>query len=126
MAENWKWNWQRESWRLFALAIRQLLWSILRFCCGGEKVQPVAVTLKRPISQFVERQSQERKVSPQEAVSELVTIGFETLLERWYQRYRRGDISFGRLAQELGVTTWELSHLLEERNWSIHNLPSAG
>lgn len=38
---------------------------------------------------------------------------------------RQGEISFGRLAQELGITTWELSHLLEERGWTAHNLPSA-
>jgi predicted HTH domain antitoxin len=85
----------------------------------------VDVTLERPISQFVERKSQERHVSPQETVTELVALGFETLLERFYQRYRRGEISFGRLAQEMGVTTWELSYLLEERGWPTYNLPSS-
>lgn len=54
-----------------------------------------------------------------------MALGFETLLQERYQRYRLGEISFGRLAQELGITTWELSHLLEERSWSIYNLPSA-
>jgi predicted HTH domain antitoxin len=57
-------------------------------------------------------------------VIELVSLGFETLLQKLYSRYRRGEISFGRLAQELGVTTWELSHLLEERGWPTYNLPS--
>ena len=88
-------------------------------------MESVAITLERPISQFVERQSRERKVTPQETVVELVTLGFETLLQKLYQRYRRGEISFGRLAQELGVTTWELSHLLEERDWPAYNLPSS-
>jgi predicted HTH domain antitoxin len=83
------------------------------------------ITLERPISQFVERKSRERRVSAQEAVAELVALGFETLLERLYHRYRSGEISFGRLSQELGVTTWELGHLLEERGWSGHNLPSS-
>jgi hypothetical protein len=87
--------------------------------------ESVAITLERPISQFVERQSQERQVTPQQTVVELVTLGFETLLQKLYQRYRRGEISFGRLAQELGVTTWELSHLLEERDWPAYNLPSS-
>lgn len=85
----------------------------------------VDITLDRPISQFVERKSRERRVSPQEAVAELVALGFETPLERLYHRYRSGEISFGRLSQELGVTTWELGHLLEERGWSAHNLPSS-
>lgn len=85
----------------------------------------VDITLERPISQFVERKSQERHISPQETVAELVALGFETLLEKFYRRYQRGEISFGRLAQELGVTTWELSHLLEERDWPTYNLPSS-
>lgn len=41
-----------------------------------------------------------------------------------YIRYHRGEISFGRLAQDLGITTWELSHLSEEQGWPAHNLPS--
>jgi hypothetical protein len=87
-------------------------------------METVAVTLERPISQFVDRQSREHNVSPQETVAELVSLGFETLLQKLYARYRRGEISFGRLSQELGVTTWELSHLLEERDWPAYNLPS--
>lgn len=84
----------------------------------------IVVTLDQPISQFVERQSRDRNVSEEETVKELITLGFEALLRGEYERYRRGEISFGRLAQELGITTWELSHLLEERGWPAHNLPS--
>ncbi len=85
----------------------------------------IRITLEQPINQFIEYQSRERNTSPQEMVIELVTLGFETLLQERYQCYRQGEISFGRLAQELGVTSWELSHLLEKRNWPIYNLPSA-
>jgi hypothetical protein len=88
-------------------------------------MQSIVITLEQPISKFVDQQSRERNVSPQQMVMELVALGFETLLEERYQRYRLGEISFGRLAQELGITTWELSHLLEERGWPIYNLPSA-
>jgi hypothetical protein len=87
-------------------------------------MKTVAVTLERPISQFVHRQSRERNVPPQQAVAELVSLGFEALFQKLYSRYRQGEISFGRLAQELGVTTWELSHLLEDRDWPSYNLPS--
>ena len=87
-------------------------------------METISITLDRPIRQYVDRQSQERQVSPQDAVAELVSMGFEALLGKLYSRYRRGEISFGRLAQELGVTTWELSHLLEERDWPAFNLPS--
>jgi predicted HTH domain antitoxin len=88
-------------------------------------MQSIAVTLERPISQFVERHSQEQNVSYEQAIQELIAKGFEALLQERYQRYRQGEISFGRLAQDLGVTTWELSHLLEERGWAAYNLPSA-
>jgi len=87
-------------------------------------MQSIALTLERPISRFVDRRSRERNVSLQQTVMELVTLGFETLLQENYHRYRQGEISFGRLAQELGITTWELSHLLEERGWPVYNLPS--
>jgi hypothetical protein len=49
---------------------------------------------------------------------------FELSLEQCYQRYRQGEISFGRLAQEMGITSWELNHLLDERGWPVYNLPS--
>ena len=88
-------------------------------------MQPIAITLERPISQFVDRKSQSSNVSPQQAVMELVTLGFETHLQAMYHHYRRGEVSFGRLAQELGITTWELNHLLEDRGWPAHNLPSS-
>ena len=60
---------------------------------------------------------------PTPAILELVTLGFETLLKEQHQRYRRGEISLGRLAQELGVTSWELTQLLETRDWPVYNLP---
>jgi hypothetical protein len=88
-------------------------------------MRSVAITLERPINQFVDRQSRDHNVPPQQTIMELVALGFETHLKDHYQRYRRGEISFGRLAQELGLTTWELSHLLEERDWPVYNLPSA-
>ena len=47
-----------------------------------------------------------------------------TLLRELYARYRRAECSFGYLAEALGMTTWELAHLLEERDWVMHNLPS--
>lgn len=88
-------------------------------------MQSIVITLEQPISKFVDQQSRDRNVSPQQMVMELVTLGFETLLQERYHRYRLGEISFGRLAQELGITTWEVSHLLEERGWPSYKLPSA-
>jgi hypothetical protein len=85
----------------------------------------VEITLDSPIRQFVDHHSQARNIPPQEAVIELVNLGFETLLRRYYQQYRQGEMSLGRVAEELGITSWELSHLIEERGWLPHNLPLA-
>jgi hypothetical protein len=49
---------------------------------------------------------------------------FETRLQELYARYRHAECSFGYLAEALGITTWELAPLLEERGWVPHNLPS--
>ena len=87
-------------------------------------MESVAIELTAPISQFVERQSRDLQVSPQDAVTELLSLGFETLFRKLYEQYRRGEMSFGRLAQEIGVTTWELSHLLDDRGWQAYNLPT--
>jgi putative PIN family toxin of toxin-antitoxin system len=48
----------------------------------------------------------------------------KTFLSAHYQCYRRGEISFGRLAEEWGMTAWALSRLLEEFGWPVSNLPS--
>jgi transcriptional regulator with XRE-family HTH domain len=50
-------------------------------------------------------------------------LDFEALLSEDFARYR-ARISFGRLAEKLGVTTWELSHLLEERGWPASTCPA--
>lgn len=59
-----------------------------------------------------------------EYINEDTNGEFETRLRELYARYRRAECSFGYLAEALGMTTWELTHLLEERGWVTHNLPS--
>ena len=63
-----------------------------------------------------------RDVTGQAANS--LRAGFELRLQERYERYVQGEYSFGRLAQEMGMTTWELTHLLEERGWATYNLPT--
>lgn len=48
----------------------------------------------------------------------------ELRLQASYKRHVQGEYSLGRLAQEMGMTTWELTHLLEERGWAAHSLPA--
>ncbi len=53
---------------------------------------------------------------------ELVREGFEQRLMELYQEFQRGDSSLGYLAEQLGVTSWEAVHLLEERGLHTSNL----
>ena len=87
-------------------------------------MQTITITLDEPLGQFIAHASRSRNVSPQKTALEWMMLGFRAFLTEQYQRYRRGEMSFGRMAAELGVTTWELSHLLEEQGWLASNLPS--
>ncbi|MDY7077972.1 MAG: hypothetical protein SXV54_13735 [Chloroflexota bacterium] len=88
-------------------------------------MRTITVTLDDRLDRFVKQQAEGQRISPAQAVEEMVLIGFETRLEQLYSRYSRGEYSLGRLAKELGLTTWEVVHLLEERGWATHNLPTA-
>jgi hypothetical protein len=49
-------------------------------------------------------------------------LSFEEKLEELYNQFQRGECSLGYLAEQLGITTWETVHLLEERGWHTSNL----
>jgi hypothetical protein len=59
---------------------------------------------------------------PRSLLNELVWRGFEQKLEELYEQFQRGECSLGYLAEQLGITTWETVHLLEERGWHTSNL----
>jgi hypothetical protein len=87
-------------------------------------MQTITVTVDPPIGRLISYASRSRSISPQRAAADLLALGFKTFLSERYRRYRRGEISFGRLAEELGMTTWELSDLLEAQGWPASNLPA--
>ena len=87
-------------------------------------MKTMVIELTPPMDRLVEHWARSEQISPEQAVQELIALGFETRLRELYVRYRRAECSFGYLAEALGMTTWELSHLLEERGWVLHNLPS--
>jgi predicted HTH domain antitoxin len=76
------------------------------------------------MDRLVEHWARNEQISSEQALQELIALGFEARLRELYARYRRAECSFGYLAEALGITTWELTHLLEERGWVAHNLPS--
>ena len=63
-------------------------------------------------------------VQGEERLKELAAEGLEQRVKELHSRYRCGEISFGRLAEELGLNVWELTHLLDEMGLPATNLPS--
>jgi|GEM_PF-1184291 len=88
-------------------------------------MRTITVTLEEKLEHFVKQQAESQRISPAKAIEDMVRVGFETRLKQLYSRYVQGEYSLGRLAKELGLTTWDVVHLLEERGWATHNLPTA-
>ena len=59
-----------------------------------------------------------------EWLRELAAEGLEQRIRELHIRYRRGDISFGRFAEETGLNVWELTRLLDNMGLPATNLPS--
>lgn len=70
--------------------------------------------LPAEVVELVRARLREREGSGQEQVVEWAARGLEERLEELYQRFQRGEISFGYLAQELGLSVWEAETLLEK------------
>lgn len=60
-----------------------------------------------------------------ERLKELEAEGLTRRVEELHSHYRHGEISFGRLAEELELNVWELTHLLDEMGLPATNLPSS-
>jgi predicted HTH domain antitoxin len=64
-----------------------------------------------------------RAGKPDEALRlELLARGFEEKLAELYEQFQRSECSFGYMAEQLGVTTWDLYNLLERRGLRTTNL----
>jgi len=83
----------------------------------------VVVSVKEEIIQAAER----RKATGvgediASFLSELIDLGFEHRLQQRYQKYEAGEISFGYLAKELGLSIRDLYAALEERALPTSNI----
>jgi len=53
---------------------------------------------------------------------ELLARGFEEKLAELYEQFQQGECSLDYIAEQLGVTTWDLYALLERRGMRTTNL----
>ena len=64
-----------------------------------------------------------REGQPDEAVRlELLARGFEEKLAELYEQFQRSECSFDYVAEQLGVSTWDLYDLLEQHDLRTTNL----
>jgi hypothetical protein len=66
--------------------------------------------------------ARQQNMEESEIISDLINSGYRQKLNDYYQAYQRGEISLSCFADELGITTWELYHLLEEMGWRTANV----
>jgi predicted HTH domain antitoxin len=78
-----------------------------------EELHPEVVELVR---------SRLKETAPDEHLLEWAALGFEEQLHRLYEQFQRGEISFGYLAEELGLSIWEAEELLAKRGLCTTNL----
>jgi hypothetical protein len=70
---------------------------------------------------FLDEQLKEGKLDAAVRL-ELLARGFEEKLAELYEQFQRSECSFGYMAEQLGVTTWDLYDLLERRGLRTTNL----
>lgn len=80
-------------------------------------------TLKTPPPEIVEVvRSRLGDANGDERILEWAAWGFEGALQALHAQFQRGEISFGRLAEELGLSVWETEALLEKLDRSTTNV----
>ena len=74
------------------------------------------------VKEFIKLKFGEKRAIESEAMLEFLTRGFEQKLQELYEEFQRGECSLGYLADQLGLSTWEISDLLEGRGLKTTNL----
>lgn len=82
----------------------------------------VTVELQDDIAQYIRNRVRRENLAESEIVAELVHSGFDLRLRSLYRLYQEGEIGLSYMAEQLGVTTWRLYHLLEERGLRTANI----
>jgi hypothetical protein len=81
----------------------------------------VSLEAKREIENFLSRRLEEGKLD-QTIWLELLARGFEEKLAELYEQFQQGECSLDYMAEQLGVTTWDLYELLERQGMRTTNL----
>ena len=76
----------------------------------------VTIEIRDEVAKYVTKSTEQYNRTVDEVVNELLKIGFEKKFKELYKRYRRGEISLGWMAKELGLSLRDTYDYLERRN----------
>jgi len=76
----------------------------------------VTIKIRDEAAKYVTKSTVKYNRSVDEVVNELLRIGFEQKFKELYKRYRRGEISLGWMAKELGFSLRDTYDFFEKRN----------
>ncbi len=82
----------------------------------------VTIEIQENVAQYVQARERIEQLGKADIFADLIRSGFEQKLKKLYKTYQEGEISFSYLAEQLGMTTWQTYHLLEERGWRTANI----
>ena len=81
----------------------------------------VSLETRQEVENFLSRQLEEGKLD-RAIWLELLARGFEEKLAELYEQFQQGECSLDYMAEQLGVTTWDLYEQLERRGRRTTNL----
>lgn len=76
----------------------------------------ITIKIKDEVAKYVTKYTTKYNRPIDEVVNELLLIGFEQKFYELYKQYRKGEISLGWLAKELGLSLRDTYDLLERRD----------
>jgi hypothetical protein len=84
----------------------------------------IQLTLREddPMTDFIEARAAQLQRDRTEIAQEVVHEAFYALVHDLHQQFMAGEISQGRMAEELGIGRADLIHLLERLELAVTNL----
>ena len=76
----------------------------------------ISIELDDRLQRFIEQIQKNKRVSPGEATIDLLRTGYYERVRQLHRQYLNGEITFRRMAKELGLEYRQLYALLEDLN----------
>lgn len=74
----------------------------------------ISIQLDERLQRFVEHQQKSKRVSPGQATMELLKTGYYNYVRQLHRQYISGEMTFRRMAKELGLEYRQLYALFED------------